>query len=158
LLSDHSRHVKVVKAVKAVKAVKLVKEVKVVKAVKVVKVVKEVKEEKVVKAVMIVSAKHFCVQTFFFSAFTREFEEQEDSVQRTQTAAIDGITQSINLLPNTPRHVLIMMPHLCDKMKKAIFWEDTPRATRRNIQEDGILHIHRRGNLKSYIALTGWTL
>jgi hypothetical protein len=26
------------------------------------------------------------------------------------------------------------------------------------IPEDGILHSHRRGNLKSYIALTGWTL
>jgi hypothetical protein len=26
------------------------------------------------------------------------------------------------------------------------------------IPEDGILHSHRRENLKSYIALTGWTL
>jgi hypothetical protein len=32
------------------------------------------------------------------------------------------------------------------------------RATRRNIPEDGILHSHRRENLKFYIALTGWTL
>jgi hypothetical protein len=32
------------------------------------------------------------------------------------------------------------------------------RATRRNIPEDGILHSHRREHLKSYIALTGWTL
>jgi hypothetical protein len=32
------------------------------------------------------------------------------------------------------------------------------RATRRNIPEDGILHIPRRENLKSYIAITGWTL
>jgi hypothetical protein len=32
------------------------------------------------------------------------------------------------------------------------------RATRHNIPEDGILHSHRRENLKSYIALTGWTL
>jgi hypothetical protein len=31
-------------------------------------------------------------------------------------------------------------------------------ATLRNIPEDGILHIHRREDLKSYIALTGWTL
>jgi hypothetical protein len=30
------------------------------------------------------------------------------------------------------------------------------RATRRNILEDGILHSHRRENLKSYIALTDW--
>jgi hypothetical protein len=28
----------------------------------------------------------------------------------------------------------------------------------RHIQEDGILHNHRRGNRKSYIALTGWAL
>jgi hypothetical protein len=27
-----------------------------------------------------------------------------------------------------------------------------------NIAEDGIPHSHRRENLKSYIALTGWTL
>jgi hypothetical protein len=26
------------------------------------------------------------------------------------------------------------------------------------IPEDGILHSHRSENLKSYIALTGWTL
>jgi hypothetical protein len=31
-------------------------------------------------------------------------------------------------------------------------------ATRRNIPEDDILHSHRRENLKSYIALTGWAL
>jgi hypothetical protein len=27
-----------------------------------------------------------------------------------------------------------------------------------HIPEDGILHSHLRENLKSYIALTGWTL
>jgi hypothetical protein len=32
------------------------------------------------------------------------------------------------------------------------------RTTRRNIPEDGILHSDRREILKSYIALTGWTL
>jgi hypothetical protein len=32
------------------------------------------------------------------------------------------------------------------------------RATRRHIPEDAILHSHCRENLKSYIALTGWTL
>jgi hypothetical protein len=30
------------------------------------------------------------------------------------------------------------------------------RATRRNITEDEIFHSHRREDLKSYIALTGW--
>jgi hypothetical protein len=32
------------------------------------------------------------------------------------------------------------------------------RATRSIIPEDGIPHSHRRENLKSYIALTGWAL
>jgi hypothetical protein len=32
------------------------------------------------------------------------------------------------------------------------------RATRRNIPEDDIFHSHCRENLKSHIALTGWTL
>jgi hypothetical protein len=32
------------------------------------------------------------------------------------------------------------------------------RATRRNIPEDDNLHSRRRENLKSYIAVTGWTL
>jgi hypothetical protein len=32
------------------------------------------------------------------------------------------------------------------------------RVTQRNIPEYGILHSHRRGNLKFYIALTGWAL
>jgi hypothetical protein len=31
-------------------------------------------------------------------------------------------------------------------------------ATQRHILEDGILHSHRRENLKSYTALIGWTL
>jgi hypothetical protein len=31
-------------------------------------------------------------------------------------------------------------------------------AARRHITEDDIFHNHRRENLKSYIALTGWTL
>jgi hypothetical protein len=32
------------------------------------------------------------------------------------------------------------------------------RATLRNIPQDDILHSHCRENLKSYIALIGWTL
>jgi hypothetical protein len=31
------------------------------------------------------------------------------------------------------------------------------RATRRNMPEDGIFHSHHRENLKSYIALPGWS-
>jgi hypothetical protein len=46
-------------------------------------------------------------------------------------------------------------------MMEALFYCETSvltRATPRNVPEDGILHSHRRENLKSYIALTGWTL
>jgi hypothetical protein len=32
------------------------------------------------------------------------------------------------------------------------------RATRRHTSEDFILHSHRRKNLNSYVALTGWAL
>jgi hypothetical protein len=42
---------------------------------------------------------------------------------------------------------------------KAIRFSETSvftRATRHHIPEEGILHSHRRENLKSYIALTGW--
>jgi hypothetical protein len=35
---------------------------------------------------------------------------------------------------------------------------DLTTATRRNIPEDSVLRSHRRENLKSYIALTGWVL
>jgi hypothetical protein len=37
-------------------------------------------------------------------------------------------------------------------------YTDTQRDTQCNISEDSILHNHRRDNLKSYIALAGWTL
>jgi hypothetical protein len=45
--------------------------------------------------------------------------------------------------------------------KEAMYATETSvvtRAKRRNIPEDDILHSHWRENLKSYIALTGWTL
>jgi hypothetical protein len=52
-------------------------------------------------------------------------------------------------------------PILFTLMKEALRTSETPvltRATRRNIPEDTILNSHRRENLKSYIALTCWTL
>jgi hypothetical protein len=52
-------------------------------------------------------------------------------------------------------------PILVTLLKEALSSSETSvltRATRRNIPEDTILHSHRREYLKSYIALTGWTL
>jgi hypothetical protein len=52
-------------------------------------------------------------------------------------------------------------PILVTLMKEALRSSETSVpaiATQRNIPEDTILHSHRRENLKSYIALTGWAL
>jgi hypothetical protein len=58
-----------------------------------------------------------------------------------------------NVAPSSPILVTLMMEALNSSETSVL-----TRATRRNIPEDGILHSHRRENLKSYIALTGWTL
>jgi hypothetical protein len=58
-----------------------------------------------------------------------------------------------NIVPSSPSLVTLMMEALSSSETSVL-----TRATRRNIPEDDILHSRRRENLKSYIALTGWTL
>jgi hypothetical protein len=58
-------------------------------------------------------------------------------------------------------NVALSSPILATMMMAVILSSETSILTRaiwRNIQEDGILYSHSRENLKSYIALTGWTL
>jgi hypothetical protein len=46
-------------------------------------------------------------------------------------------------------------------MKEALSSSEKPvltKATLDTIPEDDVLHSHRRENVKSYVALTGWTL
>jgi hypothetical protein len=52
----------------------------------------------------------------------------------------------------TPIFVTLIMEALVSSETSVL-----TRATRRNIPEYGILHIHYHENLKSYVALTGWT-
>jgi hypothetical protein len=58
-------------------------------------------------------------------------------------------------------NVVHSSPILVTLMMEALSSSETSvptRAPRRYISEDDILRRHRRENLKSYIALTGWTL
>jgi hypothetical protein len=56
-------------------------------------------------------------------------------------------------VPSSPILVTLIMEALSSSETSVL-----TRLTWCNISEDIILHSHRRENLKSYIALTGWTL
>jgi hypothetical protein len=58
-----------------------------------------------------------------------------------------------SVVPSSPILVTLMMETI-----RSFETTVLTRATRRNIAEGGILHSHRRENLKSYIALTGLAL
>jgi hypothetical protein len=58
-----------------------------------------------------------------------------------------------NVVPTSPILVTMMM-----EAPRSFETSVLTRATRRNIPEHGIIHSHRRENLKSYIALTSWAL
>jgi hypothetical protein len=58
-----------------------------------------------------------------------------------------------NIVPSSLIRDTLMMEAL-RSFKTSLF----TTATRRNIPEDGMLHSHRRELLKSYIALTAWSL
>jgi hypothetical protein len=58
-----------------------------------------------------------------------------------------------NVVPSSLLLVTLMMEAL-----RALETSVLTRATRHNIHENDILRSHRRENLKSYIALTGWAL
>jgi hypothetical protein len=65
----------------------------------------------------------------------------------------ESVASYANVLPCSSFLFTLMMEALRSSEMSVL-----TRATRRNIPEDGILHSHRRENLKSYIALTGWAL
>jgi hypothetical protein len=58
-----------------------------------------------------------------------------------------------NIVPSSPIPVILMMETIRSSEKSVL-----TKATRLHMPEDGILHSHTRENLKSYIALTGWSL
>jgi hypothetical protein len=58
-----------------------------------------------------------------------------------------------NVVPGSLNLVTLMMEELSSSETSV-----HTRDTRRNIQEDAILHSYPHEKLKSYVALTGWTL
>jgi hypothetical protein len=68
------------------------------------------------------------------------------SSQRTSVAIYGYV-------PSLPIIVTLMMETLSSSETSVL-----TRATWFNIPEDAILHSHHRESIKSYIALTGWTL
>jgi hypothetical protein len=72
-------------------------------------------------------------------------------VSRELSASIIRVTA--NVVPSSPILVTLMMEALRSSEPSVL-----TRATQRNIPEDDILHNHRREDVKSYIALTGWAL
>jgi hypothetical protein len=78
---------------------------------------------------------------------------EERSASIIKVTIIGGLGTTANVVPSSPILVTLMMEALGSSETSVSTW-----ATRRNIQEDGILHSYRYENLKSYIALTGWAL
>jgi hypothetical protein len=66
---------------------------------------------------------------------------------------VGGLLVAANVVPSSPILVTLMKEALSSPEMSTL-----TGATRRNIPEDDIFHSHRRENLKSYTALTGWTL
>jgi hypothetical protein len=60
---------------------------------------------------------------------------------------------SSNFYPSSLIFIILMMEVIRSSETSVL-----SRSTRRNIREDGIPHSRRRGNLKSYIVLTAWTM
>jgi hypothetical protein len=90
---------------------------------------------------------------------TYRLHHQGDKNRRGRNKVSSNYRSVLQLLV-TP-NVILSTPILVTLMIEAINSFETSLltiATWRNIPEDGILHSHRRENLKSYIALTGWTL
>jgi hypothetical protein len=84
-------------------------------------------------------------------ALVRTGVSEERKFSITRVTRIGELRTTLAVISN--RHML----RRNSIVKNAVFWDVTPCGWR-HIPEDGILHSHRRENIKPDIALTGWTL
>jgi hypothetical protein len=75
------------------------------------------------------------------------------SLVRTDVSGNDVLLVTANVIPS-----LLSLPTLKLEPTRSSETLVTTRSTRSHVREHGTLHNHRRGNLKFYIALTGWAL
>jgi hypothetical protein len=80
-------------------------------------------------------------------------EELSASFIRVFLLSVRRLLVTASVVPSSPILVTLMKEALSSSKTSVL-----TRATQCNIPEDDILHSHRRENLTSYIALTGWTL
>jgi hypothetical protein len=94
-----------------------------------------------------------CCKTLAVRHSIRPVRTMSREVHVVFLRSVRRLLVTANVAPSSPILVTLMMEALSSYETSVL-----TRVTRRKIPEDGILHSHRRENLKSYIALTGWTL
>jgi hypothetical protein len=72
---------------------------------------------------------------------------------RTLHCSVLRLLVTTNVVPSSLSLVTLMMEATRSSETSVL-----TKATRCHIPEEGILHSHSRENLRTYIALTGWTL
>jgi hypothetical protein len=73
--------------------------------------------------------------------------------EQTFLLSVLRLLVTANVCPNSTIRVTLMTELISSSEASVL-----TSTKRRNNPEDGILHSHRRENLKSYIAVTNWAL